>query len=392
VEGFSDAVDGYFDVEDQLSRDLLHRADDLLTTEADRLSSLDSRSDVEAHREYVRSAFRSRIGDLPDRPNDPTVETTGRHQRDGYSVEMVVFESRPNFHVTANCYVPDGDGPHPAVLFLCGHADPAKADVANQKACIELALHGFVVFIVDPIGQGERKQYGDVELDGTVVSGGGGTFPHCYAGQKCFYAGSNLVRYMVNDDRCALDYLLRRNDVDDDRIGVTGTSGGGTQTLYLSLVDERVDVAAPCCSVSERYEQLKTGGRTHAEQAISGSVAQGIDYDDLVAAMAPRPVCIGAAASDKYFPIEGVHGTVDRVRHLYGIYDAEERVNLVVGDATHCSVTNSGTVCSSGYVSNSATSSTHLTMKYRPSTSPSCSAHPREASTTRLGTNERSTI
>lgn len=240
--------------------------------------------------------------------------------------------------MTANCYVPNGDGPHPGILFLCGHADPPKADLVNQKACIELALHGCIVLIVDPIGQGERKQYRDVEMDGTVVSGGGGTFPHCYAGQKCFYAGANLARYMINDDRCALEYLYRRDDVDNNRIGVTGTSGGGTQTLYLSLLDDRIDVAAPCCSVSHRYEQLKTGGRTHAEQAISGSIAQGIHYADLLATMVPRPVCIGAAASDRYFPIEGVHETVDRVQRIYDIYDAEEQVTLVVGDTTHCSV------------------------------------------------------
>lgn len=338
MDGFDDAVDGYFDVEDQLSRYLLQRADDLRSNGRDRTAAIDSREDFEAQRERVHSTLRSRIGGVPERPDDLSVETTGRRRGDGYSVELLTFESRPDVHVTANCYVPDGDGSHPGILFLCGHVEPPKSDPSNQKACIELALHGFVVLIVDPIGQGERKQYRDVEIEGTTVSGGGGTFPHSYAGQKCFYAGANLARYMINDDRCALDYLHSRDDVDDDRIGVAGTSGGGIQTLYLSLLDERIDVAVPCCSISHRYERLKTGGRTHAEQAITGSVAAGIDDADLVAAMAPRPVCIGAAASDRYFPIEGVHETVASVRRIYDRYDAEERVNLVVGDTGHCSV------------------------------------------------------
>ena len=338
MDGFDDAVNGYFDVEDQLSRYLLQRADDLASTGRDRTASIDARSDVEAHRERVRSTLLERIGGLPDPPEDLSVETAARHQRDGYSIELLTFESRPNVHVTANCYVPGGDGPHPGLLFLCGHADPPKADRMNQRACIQLALHGFVVLIVDPLGQGERKQYRDLTVEGSTVSGGGGTFPHIYAGQKCFYTGTNLARYMIHDERCALEYLHGRDNVDDGRIGVTGASGGGTRAMYLSLVDDRIDAAAPCCAVSRRYEQMKTGGRTHAEEAITGSVADGVDYDDLLAALAPRPVCIGAAASDRYFPIEGVRETLDRVRRFYGRFDAEERVTLVVGDNTHCSV------------------------------------------------------
>jgi cephalosporin-C deacetylase-like acetyl esterase len=134
------------------------------------MTSLDSQSDFEAHRERIQSMFLSRIGDLPDRPEHLSTEITNHRQREGYAIELITFESRQNFHVTTNCYVPNGDGPHPGILFLCGHAEPPKADLLNQKACIELALHGFIVLIVDPIGQGERKQYRDLEIDGTVVS------------------------------------------------------------------------------------------------------------------------------------------------------------------------------------------------------------------------------
>ena len=338
MDGFSGGVNGYVDVEDQLSRYLLCHAVNHFSDERTEKRLIDSQSEFEVRRKRVRETFLSNIGGLPDRIDDSSVDATGRLERDGYSIELVTFESRPNFHVTANCYVPDGDGPHPGMLFLCGHVDSPKGDSLNQKACIELALNGFVVLIVDPVAQGERKQYRDPETGESIVSGGGGVFAHSYAGQKCFYAGTNLARYMIHDARCALDYLHRRADVDDDRIGVTGTSGGGIQTLYLSLVDDRIDAAAPCCSVTERREWLKTGKRVDAEQAIYGAISRGINYDDLVTAMAPRPVCIGAAASDEYFPIEGVRETVDRTRRIYDLYDAEENVRLVVADTTHCSV------------------------------------------------------
>ncbi|WP_276254039.1 alpha/beta hydrolase family protein [Halomontanus rarus] len=338
MDGFNDAVDGYVDVDDQLSRYVLSRADDHFANERAVKRAIDSRREFEERRECVRELFLSSVGGLPDRMADPSVETTGRLERDGYSIELLVLESRPNFHVTANCYVPDGDGPFPGVLFCCGHVDSAKGDPHNQKACIELASNGFVVLVVDPVGQGERTQYVDSETGEPRFTGSGGVFAHCYAGQKCFYAGANLARYVIHDDRCALDYLAERSDVDPDRIGVTGTSGGGIQTLYLSLVDDRIDAAAPCCSVTERREWLKTGKRIDAEQVIYGAIPRGINYDDLVTAMAPDPICVGAAASDEYFPIEGVHETLERARRIYDLYDADENVRLTVADTTHCSV------------------------------------------------------
>ncbi|WP_459193313.1 alpha/beta hydrolase family protein [Halosimplex sp. J119] len=339
MDGFDAAVDGYFDVEDQLSRYLLRRAEAKLgSSGSGTLDDVESRADAESHRERIRSFLTASIGGLPDRPADLAVETTGRRESEGYAVECVTFESRPNYHVTANCYVPDDDEPHPGILFLCGHAGPAREDEWNQRACVALARNGFVVLVVDPLGQGERRQYRDLDHDDAEVRGGGGVFPHSYAGQKCFYAGTNLARYVIHDDQCALEYLCGRPDVDEGRIGVTGTSGGGLQTIYLSLLDDRVDAAAPCCSVSARYEQLKTGNRTHAEQALVGSADRGIDYDDLLAALAPLPLFVGAAAHDRYFPIEGTHDALDRVRDVYACYGAEDEVDLTVADAPHCAV------------------------------------------------------
>lgn len=338
MEGFTDAVNGYHDVEDQLRRYLLDRAAEGFSAERDAKRSIDSRSEFEARRERFRETFLSGIGGLPERHGAPEVEITGVLERDGYTVELLAYESRPDFHVTANCYVPDGEGPHPGVLFLPGHVDAAKADPYNQRACIELALNGFVVLAVDPVAQGEREQYRDPETGAAVVSRGGGVFAHCYAGQGCFYAGANLARYVIHDARCGLDHLEGRPDVDEGRIGVTGSSGGGIQTLYLGLVDDRIDAAAPCCAVTEREEWLETGKRIDAEQVIHGAIPAGINYDDLVTAMAPRPVRVGAARSDEYFPVEGVHETVERARRVYDLYDAGENMSLVLADGTHCSV------------------------------------------------------
>lgn len=338
MNGFTRGVDGYYDAEPQLSRYLERRAADQFATERERKRSIDSRRSFENRRERVRERFLSEIGGLPDRSDAVPFETTGTIDGDGYTIELGVFESLPNVHVTTNCYVPEDDGLHPGLVFLCGHTETAKAEPFNQKACIELALNGFVVLIIDPIAQGEREQYRDPETGEVIVSGGGGVFAHCYAGQQCFYAGGNLARYMIHDARCGVDLLSRRPDVDADRIGAIGTSGGGVQTAYLALVDDRLTTAVPCCAGTERSEWLKTGKRIDAEQAVHGAISHGINYDDFLTALAPRPVCVGAATSDEYFQIEGVHAAVSRTRDIYDLYDARENVGLVLADTTHCSV------------------------------------------------------
>jgi len=338
MEGFGPAVDGHHGVADQTTRYLRRRARRRFERTREEKRTLDMRAAVERRGEAVREWFRDSVGGLPDRPTDLDARVTGTDERDGYRVERLVFESRPDFHVTANCYVPDGEGPHPGVLFLCGHVTAAKADPLNQRACIELASNGFVVLAVDPVGQGEREQYRDPATGERIVGGGGGVFEHCYAGQQWRYAGANLARVFVHDARCALDVLAGRDGVDVDRLGVTGTSGGGVQTQYLCLVDDRPAAAAPCCSVTTRAAWLETGKRVDAEQLLTGAIAAGVDDDNLLAAFAPKPLCIGAAASDQYFPVEGVHEAVDRVRDAYDRYEEADPPTLVLADEPHCSV------------------------------------------------------
>lgn len=335
MRGFGQGVDGHYEVADQLSRYLRYRANEQLEAEREAKQAIDTRQEEEARAEQVREAFLDTIGGLPDTPDDLSVERTDTLQRDGYRIELLTFESRPDFHVTANCYVPAEEGPHPGVLFLSGHVPQAKAARDNQKACAELALNGFVVLATDPVSQGERRQYDAPSVNQAVVSSG--VFGHSYAGQGCYYAGANLARFMINDARCGLEYLIDRPDVDADRIGVAGTSGGGTQATYLSLVDDRIDAAVLCCCLSSRREWVKSGKNQDAEANLHGAIPRGLDFDDLVAAAAPRPICIGAATSD-FFPIEGAHDSYERIREVYERYDAAEDAELVVHDGTHASV------------------------------------------------------
>lgn len=335
MDGFETGVDGFVDVGNQLTDYLRRRERPHFERERETKRAIDSVEAFERRRDRVRQSFLDSIGGLPDRSDDPNGTVIETIEREGYRVELLTLEPAPGVHVTANCYVPDGTGPHPAVLFLCGHVPAAKTDELNQRACIELARNGVVVLILDPIGQGERGQFDDPAAHPAHVTSG--VFAHSKLGQQCYWAGQNILRYMLSEARCGIDHLRARPAVDPDRIGVTGTSGGGTQTQALTLVEDRLAAAAPCCSVSERSEWLRTGKSEDPEGRPYGAITRGLGYDDFLTGIAPAPVCVGAAASD-FFPIEGAEETAERVRRVYDRYDAEENFELLVRDGGHASV------------------------------------------------------
>jgi dienelactone hydrolase len=331
MESFDRNLDGYDDVGDQLPRYLRERAADRFETIRAEKDAIDT---VEAHERRVercREAFLEALGGLPGERPPLDARSTGPLRRDGYTVETVVFQSLSDFHVTATFYRPQGDGPFPGALFLCGHAAGGKADPAYQRACIELTREGIATLAIDPVGQGERVQSYDPATD--TVERTRAT-EHTYLGLQCRLAGTNLARYLVWDAVRALDYLEDRPDVDDSRLGVLGNSGGGTQTMYLLLVDERPTAAAPCCTVTSREAYMTTGQAQDSEQILDGAISRGLDFDDFLAAFAPNPLLVGCARSD-FFPIEGAHESVDRVRAVYDLYGRPDAVEMAVVDRTH---------------------------------------------------------
>ncbi|MFC6763804.1 alpha/beta hydrolase family protein [Natrinema soli] len=331
MDAFDENLDGFYDVENQLPRYLRKRATDHFDAERAHKETIRTVGGHERHVENVREAFLDGLGGLPDDRTPLNARTTGTLERDGYSIEKVVFESLPAFHVTGNLYQPAGEGPFPAVLFLCGHTATGKAAAGYQRACVELARNGFVALSIDPIGQGERIQSYDPETgDVDRLS----VIEHTYLGQQCAVAGTNLARYFVWDMIRALDYLEGRSDVDDSRLGATGNSGGGMQTGFLMLVDDRLDAAVPCCFVTSREEYMKTGQAQDGEQIVYRAIERGLNYDDFVSSFAPKPVLVGAAQSD-FLCIEGSRKSVERARSVYELYDRPENVDLAVAERTH---------------------------------------------------------
>jgi hypothetical protein len=284
--------------------------------------------------ENVRRVVLASLGGLPSADSPLNARVTGIIQGDGFRIEKIVFESRPRHYVTANLYLPLNRpaGRTAAVLFLSGHHDTAKVVAEYQNVCQTLARAGLIVLSQDPVGQGERLSYFEPETKTNPV--GIGTRDHDYSGVQARLVGDTQARYMLHDAMRGIDYLISRPEVDPAKIGVTGNSGGGTQTSLVMLADPRVAAAAPATFIMNREAYQRTGQPQDAEQIWPGFTGAGFDHEDILLAMAPKPVCVLAVTSD-FFPIEGTRRTVTRSRRIWNLADRGEALELVEDDSTH---------------------------------------------------------
>ena len=286
--------------------------------------------DIAAYQKRHREQFVEQLGGFPER-TPLNAKTVGKIDAEDYAIEKVIFESQPNHHVTATMYLPKSAGPHPCVLVSSGHSRTAKAADYNQRIAITLARYGIAALAYDPIGQGERSQILDEEgrpkFSGTTTE-------HFLVGVGSILVGRNTATYRVWDAMRAIDYVCSRPDIDRERIGFTGCSGGGTLTSYTMALDERVVCAAPACYLTTFRRLIETIGPQDAEQNIFGQVKLGLDQPDYVLLRAPRPTLISSSTGD-FFDIGGSWDNYRQAKRIYARLGYPERVDLVEAEGGH---------------------------------------------------------
>ncbi|RYF25453.1 MAG: hypothetical protein EOO42_03745 [Flavobacteriales bacterium] len=258
-------------------------------------------------------------------------QITGVVEQDGYRVEKIVYQSFENHHVTANLYVPNGNGKFPAVLLFCGHEDTSKATESYQKTAILLAKNGFVVFVIDPISQSERVQLTD--KNGKSLTRGS-TTEHTLLNLSSNLLGTSVAAYELFDNQCGLDYLVGRKEVDFAKIGVMGNSGGGMQTIYFAAIDDRVKAIIPCSYLASRENTLATTGAADGCAQIPNEGAELLEMSDYLIAAAPKPTLVLAGRYD-FIDYSGTLQSFDDLQKVYQSLGHPQKVSLYTYDDGH---------------------------------------------------------
>lgn len=324
----------YSDAGNSLYHYLTENAFSLLKKREKKIESIDTPGEWKERQDEIRKALLDCTGPFPAKTplNAKVVKTI---DKGSFRVEHVIYESIPGFCVTSSLYIPSGikkNANAAAIIYCSGHsADGYRSDV-YQHVILNLVKKGFIVFAFDPVGQGERLEYFDVKTGKSLV--GGPTSEHSYPGAQALLAGKSEAYYMIWDGIRAVDYLLTRKEVDQKRIGITGRSGGGTQSAMIAAFDDRIYAAAPENYITNYTRLLQTIGPQDAEQNLTGFIAKGLDHPDFLIVRAPKPALMITTTRDM-FSIAGAIETEHEVKKIYEAYGKPVNFSRCEDDGVH---------------------------------------------------------
>jgi cephalosporin-C deacetylase-like acetyl esterase len=281
------------------------------------IANIATRAQAEVRQHQVHTKLMELMGGgLEKTPLNPRI--LGSTQLDGFRIEKVLYDSQPNFPVTALLYLPDHHSAKlPAIVVAPGHGPTGK--ISDFAMASTFARNGFAVLSYDPIGQGERLQYPDPAHAGQSLA----TRPtgeHGEAGLQPTLIGDSVARFFLRDGMAAVDYLISRPEIDPERIGAFGCSGGGAMTALLGALDPRVHAVATACYITSMDTLLPSIGPQDAEQSTPGFIAAGFDFADWVELAAPRPYAIVGTVGDM-FPWAGLLASATEARHFYSLFN-----------------------------------------------------------------------
>ena len=305
----------------QVTEYLINRASAITRKASIELASRESWEPVRAKR---LDEMRDMLGLLPWPTRTPlNVQITGKLDKGDYTVEKIAFESMPKIYVTGNLYVPKNRaGKLPAIVYVCGHSYSPHGDKAMyQRHGISFAKNGYVAIILDSIQIAET-----FALHHGV---GWQEMPDWYA------RGYTPAGVEVWNAMRAIDYLETRVEVDQERIGMTGRSGGAAMSWFTAAVDQRVKAVAPVMGISTYEANVKNNTqRLHCDCMF----AINSYFHDMMhqgALIAPRALMMAHGKKDALFPVAGYEEFEQRIGKLFGTYGVRESFSNVVVDTGH---------------------------------------------------------
>ncbi|MFI5460979.1 MAG: alpha/beta hydrolase family protein, partial [Isosphaerales bacterium] len=261
--------------------------------------------------EHVREQMRVALGLWPMFPRTPLYpKIYGKLDRGDYTIEKVVLETFPGFTLSGNLYRPaTRSGKVPGILCPHGHWADGRVNPEVQQRCIRWAKLGCAVFLYDMVGYNDSKP-----------------FTHAFLNDRLRRWGLSLPTLQTWNSIRALDWLTSLSDVDAERIGCTGESGGGTQTFLLTALDERIKVSAPVVMVSDTFQ----GGCVCENAAGLRHMTDNVEF---AALCAPRPLILVGASGD--WTAKTMTRSYPAIRGVYSLIGSIDRVSAQVFDFPH---------------------------------------------------------
>lgn len=315
---------------------ITNEAFQLLEERSENIAGLKTTEAWKAYQQNLRSKIFSSLGKFEKSPLNAKV--TGKIERETFTVEKILFESHPDFFVTGCLFIPKHlRKPAPAVIYCSGHNELAFRCETYQHIILNLVEKGFIVFGLDPIGQGERLQYLNVETGKSEI--GGPTKEHTFTGVQTLLAGTSLSDYFIWDGVRTVDFLLSREEIDPKRIGITGRSGGGTQSAMIAAYDERIYAAAPECYITNFKRLLQSIGPQDAEQNLFNAIKLGFDHPDYLHLRSPLPALIVTTTND-FFSQQGARESFAEAKRSYNSFGKPANIEMVEDYGKHESTKN----------------------------------------------------
>lgn len=272
---------------------------------------------------------------------EPNVEVSRERRMDGYTIYNFALETLPGVYTCGTVYAPQTRGRHALILAPSGHWDGARLRPDHQRLMASLARMGAVAVDMDIVG------WGDSEMQ---------------VGRSAHNTGYSM-QLQALWSICTLEWVLStRNDIDINRIGVTGGSGGATHALLLALLDDRIAAVAPVAHLVAHFD-----GGCSCESGVPVALAGGGScLTELLATLAPKPVLVvsdggdwtvtyprseypflqriwnfygaGTKVSNSHFPNEGHDYGVNKRRAVYEFFAREFGLDLPRADESHVKV------------------------------------------------------
>ena len=293
------------------------------------LADIPSREDWESKRAEYRRQLQEMLGLLPmPERTDLKPVVTGKLEQDEFTVEKISFQASPGLYCTANLFVPKNlTRPAPTILYECGHWRLVTNGISyGNKAAYQVdgawfARNGYVCLVLDTLLAGEIQGIHTGTRDkGLWWWNSRGYTP---AGVEAWFG----IR--------ALDYLCTRPEVDTNRFGITGHSGGGAYSWTVTALDDRIKVAAPLAGMADMQSHIGDGViDSHCDCNFFINIYRW-DFPQLAALAAPRPLLIGGTDRDQLFHLDSTIRIYEKVRRLYNLYEVTNKLGLAIAPGIH---------------------------------------------------------